>query len=62
MTAEELFEIIAIEENYRIELTTSTSDMDKFQEAICAFANDMPGSQKPTCLRDFIGMTIILKS
>lgn len=46
MTTEELFEIIAIDENYRIELTTSTGDMDKFQEAICAFANDMPGSRK----------------
>ena len=46
MTQEELHEIIAIDENYRIELTTSTGDMDKFQEAICAFANDMPGSRK----------------
>ena len=46
MTTEELFEIISIDENYRIELTTSTGDMDKFQEAICAFANDMPGSRK----------------
>lgn len=46
MTQEELFEIIATDENYRIELTTSTGDMDKFQEAICAFANDMPGSRK----------------
>lgn len=39
MTQEELREIIAIDENFRIELTTSTGDMDKFQEAICAFAN-----------------------
>ncbi len=46
MTQEELYEIITIEENYRIELTTSTGNMDKFQEAICAFANDMPGSRK----------------
>lgn len=46
MTTQELFEIIAMDENYRIELTTSTGDMDKFQEAICAFANDMPGSRK----------------
>lgn len=46
MTEKELREIIAIDENYRIELTTSTGDMDKFQEAICAFANDMPGSRK----------------
>ena len=46
MTEQELREIIAIDENYRIELTVSTGDMDKFQEAICAFANDMPGSRK----------------
>ena len=46
MTTEELLDIIAIDENYRIELTTSTCDMDKFQEAICAFANDMPGSRE----------------
>lgn len=46
MTKEELYEIIATDENYRIELTTSTGDMDKFQEAICAFANDMPGLRK----------------
>ena len=46
MTKEELQEIIAIDEGFRIELTTSKGDMDKFQEAICAFANDMPGSGK----------------
>ena len=42
MTQEELREIIAIDENFRIELTTSTGDTDKFQEAICAFANENP--------------------
>ena len=46
MTKEELQKIIAINEGFRIELTTSTGNMDKFQEAICAFANDMPGSGK----------------
>ena len=46
MTKEELFDIIASNESLRIELTTSTGNMDKFQEAICAFANDMPGSHK----------------
>ena len=46
MTQEELHNTIASNESYRIELTTSTGDMDKFQEAICAFANDMPGSRK----------------
>ena len=33
-------------ETYRIERTVSTSDMDKFQEAICAFSNDLPNSRK----------------
>ena len=46
MTKEELQKIIAIDEGFRIELTTSKGDVDKFQEAICAFANDMPGSGK----------------
>ena len=32
-------------ETYRVERTTSTGDMDKFQEAICAFANDLPNSR-----------------
>ena len=46
MTQEELYELISSDEGYRIELTTSTTDMAKFQEAICSFANDMPGSRK----------------
>ena len=54
MTKEELERIIAIDEGFRIELTTSKGDMDKFQEAICAFANDMPDSGKKGYL--LIGM------
>ena len=46
MTKEELQEIIDSDESYRVELTMSTGNMDKFQEAICAFANDMPGKRK----------------
>lgn len=46
MTQEELYEIIFIDENYRIELTNSTGDIDKFREDICAFANDILGSKK----------------
>lgn len=46
MTKEELYNIIASDESYRIEKTMSTSNMDKFQEAICAFANDLPGGRK----------------
>ena len=46
MTTEELYELIKSDESYRIERTVSTGNMDKFQEAICAFANDLPGSRK----------------
>lgn len=46
MTEKELYEILRIDENYRIERTVSTNNMDKFQEAICAFANDLPGARK----------------
>jgi ATP-dependent DNA helicase RecG len=34
-------------ESDRVERTTSTSDTDKFCEAICAFANDMPANRRP---------------
>lgn len=46
MTKEELSDILAIDESYRIERTISTGNMDKFQEAICAFANDLPGKRQ----------------
>lgn len=46
MTIQELDEILAIDESYRIERTISTGNMDKFQEAICAFANDLPGKRQ----------------
>ncbi|MCC8112819.1 MAG: hypothetical protein LIP03_02255 [Bacteroidales bacterium] len=46
MTPQELKELLKCDEGYRIERTVSLSNMDKFQEAICAFANDLPGSGK----------------
>ncbi|MDR0938239.1 MAG: putative DNA binding domain-containing protein [Mediterranea sp.] len=46
MTKEELRQLLICDETYRIERTVSTNDMDKFQEAICAFSNDLPGSRK----------------
>ena len=46
ITKEELKELLHSTETYRVERTTSTSDMDKFQEAICAFSNDLPNSRK----------------
>lgn len=55
MTIEELNALSNSDESYRIERTVSTGNMDKFQEAICAFANDLPGSRKKGYL--LIGVT-----
>ena len=44
ITKDEIQELLHSTETYRVERTTSTGDMDKFQEAICAFANDLSGS------------------
>ena len=44
---EDLRALLADPESDRVERTTSTSDRDKFCEAICAFANDMPGNNLP---------------
>lgn len=55
MTEKELHELLVSDESYRIERTVSTGNMDKFQEAICAFANDLPGSRKKGYL--LIGVT-----
>ena len=46
ITKDEIQELLHSTETYRVERTVSTGDMDKFQEAICAFANDMPNSRK----------------
>ena len=47
ITKQELTELLSSTETYRIERTISTTDKDKFGEAVCAFANDMPDSGKP---------------
>ena len=41
-------------ENDRIERTISTTNTDKFGQAICAFANDLPNHKKPGYL--FLGV------
>ena len=46
ITKDEIQELLHSTETYRVERTVSTGDMDKFQEAICAFANDLPNSRK----------------
>ena len=43
ITKDEIQESLHSTETYRVERNTSTGDMDKFQEAICAFANRYRG-------------------
>ena len=40
-------DLIRSKETFRIEKTISTTDTDKFCQAICAFSNDLPNSGKP---------------
>ncbi len=46
ITKEEVKDLLHSAETFRIERTVSIGDMDKFQEAICAFSNDLPDSRK----------------
>ena len=46
ITKDEIHELLNSTETYRVERTSSTGNMDKFHEAICAFANDLPNSKK----------------
>lgn len=47
LTQEQLLEMLADIESDRIECTISTSNTDKFAQAVCAFANDFPGNRQP---------------
>jgi ATP-dependent DNA helicase RecG len=47
ITKEELDEMLINLEEDRIEKTISVSKVEKFGEALCAFANDFPNHQKP---------------
>ncbi len=47
MTDEQLRDIISNLESDRIERTISTTNTDKFGQAICAFANDLAGHNAP---------------
>lgn len=40
---EDILELRRFTESYRVERTVSKGNMDKFCEAICAFANFRPG-------------------
>ena len=46
LTKNELLELIRDIESSRAERTVSVNDTDKFCEAVCAFANDMPDSKQ----------------
>lgn len=46
ISKEEVLQLLHSTETYRVERTTALRDMDKFQEAICAFSNDLPNSRK----------------
>lgn len=46
MTIDEIQSLLHSTETSRIERTESTTNMDKFQEAICAFSNDMSNSRQ----------------
>jgi len=46
LAKEELVELIQDIESSRAERTVSVNDTDKFCEAVCAFANDMPDSKQ----------------
>lgn len=47
ITREQLIELLADLETDRVERTISTNNTDKFCEAVCAFANDMPNHRQP---------------
>lgn len=47
LTEAQLAELLSDMESDRIERTTSVSDTDKFCQAICAFANDLPNYRQP---------------
>ena len=53
MDVAELLRLLQEEESDRAERTLSQTDTDKFAEAICAFANDLPNNRRPGYL--FVG-------
>lgn len=46
LTKDKLLDLLRDIESSRVERTVSTADSDKFCEAVCAFANDMPDSKQ----------------
>ncbi|MEW6218965.1 MAG: ATP-binding protein [Thermodesulfobacteriota bacterium] len=50
LTPTQLQALLSDLESDRIERLVSTRDTDKFAQAVCAFANDLPGHGLPGCL------------
>lgn len=46
----ELINLMEAGESDRVEFAASVRDLDKFRQAICAFANDLPNHKKPGVL------------
>ena len=55
ISEDELKDMLADLESFRVERTVSTTNSDKFCQAVCAFANDMAGARLPGFL--LIGAT-----
>ena len=49
MTDAELETLMGDLESDRVERKESLSDGDKVRQAVCAFANDLPGHNAPGC-------------
>lgn len=47
LTPQELQPLLNDIESDRVERTTSASNTDKFAQAVCAFANDLPNHRQP---------------
>jgi ATP-dependent DNA helicase RecG len=47
MTEQELLALLVLDETDCVEVTESVRDTDKFSEAVCAFANDLPNHGRP---------------
>lgn len=43
---DDVLALLKSDETYRVEKTISSTNTDKFSQAICAFSNDMPASGK----------------
>jgi ATP-dependent DNA helicase RecG len=54
ITIQEICALLNDIENDRVERTISTTNTDKFGQAICAFANDLPNHRQPGYL--FLGV------